>query len=93
MISSSVEKEASTRRPHRKTLSGMVVSDSMNKSRVVKVDRYSKHVKYHKYMTLNTRFMAHDEKNESKVGDRVEIMECRPLSKRKSWRITKVLGK
>ena len=93
MMSASVEKEVSSVKPHRKTLQGTVVSDRMEKSRVVKVDRYMKHAKYHKYMTLNKRFMAHDEKNEAKVGDRVEIMECRPLSKRKSWRITQVLGR
>ena len=66
-------------------LEGVVVSDKMNKTRVVAVDRMRKHARYHKYYKLTTRFKAHDENNEYKAGDKVVITETRPLSKDKRW--------
>lgn len=77
----------------RKFLSGEVVSDKMNKTRVVQVRWSTKHPKYHKIVRLAAKYKAHDEKNESKTGDIVKIMETRPLSKDKRWIIMEVLKK
>jgi len=68
-------------------LQGIVVSDKMNKTRVVAVTRLKKHPRYLKYYKVTKRFKAHDENNEYKVGDKVIIEETRPLSKEKRWRI------
>lgn len=68
-------------------LKGIVVSDKMDKTRVVKVDRLKKHRRYHKYFRVSRRFKAHDEENKYKVGDEVIIEESRPLSKEKRWKI------
>ena len=76
----------------RKTLDGLVVSDKMNKTRVVKVLWASKHSQYQKVMKHASKYKAHDEKNESKEGDRVRIMETRPLSKDKRWMISEILS-
>ena len=70
---------------------GVVVSNKMQKTVVVEVERLVMHPLYHKYLRRRSRFMAHDEKNECKVGDRVEIKETRPLSKMKRWRVTSVV--
>ncbi len=75
----------------RKFLSGEVVSDKMNKTRVVVVRWTSKHPKYFKIVRQAAKFKAHDEKNASKQGDVVRIMETRPLSKEKRWVITEIL--
>lgn len=80
-------------RGKRKTITGTVVKDKMNKSRVVSVTRRVKHPLYKKYVTLTSKFMAHDEKNESHEGDIVSIMETRPLSRRKRWRIIEIVEK
>lgn len=64
---------------------GVVVSDKMDKTVVVKIDRLEKNEKYQKYFRISSRFKAHDEKNEYKVGDKVIIAETRPLSKEKRW--------
>lgn len=77
----------------KKTKVGLVVSNKMDKSVTVSIERYSMHEKYKKYITQKKKFMAHDEKNECNIGDKVEIRECRPLSKNKSWRVVKVLEK
>jgi small subunit ribosomal protein S17 len=82
--------------PARKTVRrrefvGVVTSDKMNKTRVVTVERRLAHAKYAKYMTSRTRYKAHDEKNEYKVGDRVLIVESRPLSRDKRWRVEKLI--
>ncbi len=77
----------------RKERIGLVVSNKMEKSIVVAVSRRIKHPIYKKYMNKTSKYIAHDEKNESNVGDKVQLMECRPLSKRKSWRLVKVLEK
>ncbi|MFA5870988.1 MAG: 30S ribosomal protein S17 [Candidatus Paceibacterota bacterium] len=66
-------------------LKGTVVSDKMNKTRVIEVTRLKKHAKYEKFYRISTRFKAHDEKNEYKTGDAVIIQETRPISKDKRW--------
>ena len=68
-------------------LQGIIVSDKMNKTRVVAVTRLKKHPRYKKYCRITRRFKAHDEKNEYKTGDKVVIEETRPLSKEKRWKI------
>lgn len=72
---------------NRKTLEGTVVSDKMNKTVVVLVNRYVKHPKYQKYQKVSKRYKAHDELNTTKVGDQVTIRECRPISKDKCFEI------
>ena len=83
-----MEKNNSTQR---RKLTGMVVSDKMQKTRVVEVVRLKKHNRYEKYYKVSTRFKAHDENNEYKAGDEVMIEESRPLSKDKKWRIVKLV--
>ncbi len=75
----------------RKQKTGVVVSTKMDKSITVLVQRRLRHPIYGKFVKLNKKFMAHDEKNECNEGDTVRIMECRPLSKRKSWRLVEIL--
>ena len=70
-----------------KKLKGVVVSDTMNKTVVVLVNRYVKHPKYKKYIKKSKKFKAHDEKKEYKKGDNVIIQECRPISKDKHWKV------
>ena len=77
----------------RKERTGLVASNSMDKSIVVNVRRLLKHPKYGKYIKKTSRLMAHDEKNECSVGDMVKIIETRPLSKRKCWRLVEILEK
>ena len=72
---------------------GIVASDKMQKTVVVRVDRLVKHPKYRRYVRRTSKFMAHDEENTAKVGDRVAIVESRPLSKRKRWVLTRVVRK
>jgi small subunit ribosomal protein S17 len=72
---------------------GIVVSDKMDKSIVIKVERKMKHPIYGKFLKRSTKFMAHDEKNECRIGDRVRIMETRPLSKNKCWRLIEIVEK
>ena len=78
-------------RGQRKTIIGIVAKDKMEKSRVVVVERKIKHPLYKKYVKKTSKFMAHDEKNESHEGDTVLLMETRPLSKRKRWRLVEVI--
>jgi len=75
----------------RKRMTGTVVSDKMDKTVVVSVERFFQHPKYKKYVKRNKKYKAHDENNECKVGDVVEIEETRPLSKEKRWRIVRVV--
>ncbi len=77
----------------RKQRVGIVVSDKMDKTRVVMVETLVQHPRYKKYIKRRKKFYAHDENNESRVGDLVQIMETRPLSKLKRWRIVKILRK
>ncbi len=80
-----------TTRGRRKTRIGKVVSNKMNKSIVVAIERRVAHPIYKKYYKKTTKLMAHDPNNECQIGDVVEIMETRPLSKRKRWRLIKIL--
>lgn len=77
----------------RKERTGIVTSTKMNKSIVVSVERREKHPMYGKFIKKTKRFMAHDEKNECGVGDTVKIMETRPMSKLKRWRLIEILEK
>jgi small subunit ribosomal protein S17 len=77
----------------RKVRVGKVVSNKMDKSIVVTVERRVKHRLYKKFFKKTTKFMAHDEKNECTIGDTVKIMETRPLSKMKRWRLVEVVQK
>ncbi|MCB0746373.1 MAG: 30S ribosomal protein S17 [Ignavibacteriae bacterium] len=77
----------------RKSRVGIVVGTKMNKSILVAIERKVAHSLYKKYFKKTTKFMAHDEKNECTVGDTVRIMETRPLSKLKKWRLVEVIEK
>jgi small subunit ribosomal protein S17 len=77
----------------RKTRIGLVVSDKMNKSIVVAVERRVKHPMYGKFVKTTTKFKAHDEDNTCGIGDKVLIMETRPLSKTKNWRLVEIIEK
>lgn len=80
-------------RNQRKTRIGVVVSDKTNKTIVVNVQRQGVHEKYGKTVRYNKKYHAHDEKNECMIGDRVRIMETKPLSKMKRWRLIEVVEK
>ena len=80
-----------TQRARRKTRTGIVVSNKMTKTVVVQVERRMKHGKYGKYLTERKKYKAHDEKQACKVGDTVRILETRPLSKEKRWRVAEIL--
>lgn len=82
-----------SQRNDRKEQLGKVVSDKMDKTIVVAVETYKKHSLYHKRIRYTKKFKAHDENNEAKIGDVVRIMETRPLSKDKRWRLTEVIEK
>ncbi len=75
----------------RKERIGVVTSDKMNKSIVVSVERKMKHPKYGKFVKNTKKFVAHDEKEECNIGDTVKIMETRPLSKTKCWRLVEII--
>ena len=77
----------------RKTRRGVVVSNKMDKTVVVRVERLMRHPEYHRVIKSAKKFKAHDERNECMVGDLVEIVETRPLSKEKRWRVTEILRK
>ena len=77
----------------RKTKEGVVVSDAMQKTRVVRIERVYRHPKYQRVIRMSKKLKAHDEANESHVGDRVLIEETRPMSKEKRWRIRKILSR
>lgn len=78
---------AETKAPTRKTLSGVVVSDKMKDTVVVLVERYVKNEKYHKFVNLSKRYKVHNPGNTKKVGDKVTIESCRPISRHKSFKI------
>ncbi len=78
-------------RTSRKERVGVVTSNKMEKSFVIKVMRRVKHPKYGKFVKKSSKFMAHDENNEVNIGDTVRIMETRPLSKNKCWRLVEIL--
>jgi len=82
-----------TERGNRKIKTGTVLSDKMDKSRVVLVESYVRHKLYGKFIKKSKKFMTHDEKNESHAGDTVTIMETRPLSSKKRWRLVEIVEK
>jgi len=75
----------------RKERIGLVISNKMEKSIVVEIQRRVKHPMYGKFIKKTSRFTAHDEKNDSNIGDKVRIMETRPLSKNKCWRLVEII--
>ena len=77
----------------RKSREGVVVSDAMQKTRVVRIERVFRHPRYERVVRVAKKLKAHDENNESRIGDRVLIEETRPLSKDKRWRIRKILSR
>jgi small subunit ribosomal protein S17 len=93
MMDTSVLAPVKEARGLRKTRVGLVVSNKMDKTIVVKVERRVKDPLYQKYVKRTNKFMAHDEKNECEIGDRVRIMETRPLSARKNWRLVQIVEK
>ncbi|MFM8913097.1 MAG: 30S ribosomal protein S17 [Flammeovirgaceae bacterium] len=88
-----MEQEQTQERNLRKERIGKVTSNKMVKSITVSIDRKVKHPIYGKFMTKTTKLMAHDEKNEAGIGDTVRIMETRPLSKNKRWRLVEIIEK
>ncbi len=85
--------ENTNNRAERKVMTGTVISDKMNKTRTVEVQTTKKHSFYGKVMRTTKSYHAHDEGNESKIGDKVEITSTRPLSKLKRWRISNIIEK
>ena len=78
-------------RNKRKVREGLVTSNKMDKNIVVSVERRLKHAKYGKFLKRTTKLMAHDEKNDCNIGDKVRVMETRPLSKSKRWRLVEII--
>lgn len=79
------------KRGNRRTIQGVVIKDKMDKTVVVLTERLVKHPKFHKYMRKHVRYKAHDEQNDCNVGDTVLIVESRPLSRQKRWRVREIL--
>lgn len=79
--------------PNKKTLVGTVVGDKMDKSVTVQWETRKRHPLYKKFITTHAKIMVHDEKNEASAGDLVRIMEARPISKKKTWRVVEILKK
>ncbi|UCB46879.1 MAG: 30S ribosomal protein S17 [Spirochaetota bacterium] len=79
------------RKPHKRQMIGTVISDKMDKSIVVSVERLKQHRIYKKYIKRSKRYIAHDEKNECKTGDMVKIIETRPISKHKTWKLVEII--
>jgi small subunit ribosomal protein S17 len=80
-------------RGKRKYRTGVVISDKSSKTRLVSVERSYRHALYDRVIRSKSKFAVHDEKNESRMGDTVKIMECRPLSKTKRWLMVEVINK
>jgi small subunit ribosomal protein S17 len=85
--------ENKTERNARKSFRGVVVSDKMAKTRVIKVERITRHAAYSKTLRSHEKFYAHDEANESRAGDVVEITSTRPMSSLKRWRVSRIVEK
>jgi small subunit ribosomal protein S17 len=92
-ITEVTESEGAESRPYRKVREGLVVSDKMDKTVVVAVEDRVKHPKYGKVLRRTKKYKAHDEKNACGVGDRVLLMETRPISATKRWRVAEILEK
>ena len=82
-----------TERGSQKNLAGTVVSNKMDKTALVLVERLTKHKTYGKYIRRRSKYMAHDPKNQCQIGDKVRIIESRPISKRKRWQVMEILTK
>ncbi|MCD4743001.1 MAG: 30S ribosomal protein S17 [Desulfobacteraceae bacterium] len=82
-----------TEKQNKKELNGQVISDKMDKSVVVRVERFVKHSVYKKYIKREKKYLAHDENNECHIGDQVNIIETRPLSKNKYFRVKEIVRK
>lgn len=91
MTPSKAQPDATDRGPLKRTAVGVVKSDKRDRTRTVVIEYLSKDEKYGKYIRSWTSIHVHDENNESRAGDLVEIIECRPLSKTKSWRLSKIV--
>lgn len=91
MIAETENQAAIARTSTRKVRVGIVVSNKMQKGILVAIDRRVPHPLYRKYSHRTTKLLAHDEKNEAKIGDKVQIMETRPMSKRKRWRLVEIV--
>lgn len=83
----------SNERGYGRTLNGVVISDKMQKTITIEVTTRVRHKRYSKFMTRKTKYHAHDEKEVSSMGDLVSVVECRPMSKNKRWRLKEVLKK
>jgi small subunit ribosomal protein S17 len=92
-MSDTNKQSAAAQRQARKTRVGLVVSDKMQKTVVVAIERRVPHPVYGKMMTRTTRLKAHDEENSAKAGDTVRIMETRPMSKDKRWRLVEIVSR
>ncbi len=84
-------KNEARKKRNKKVMIGSVVSNKMDKGIVVSVEELKEHPLYHKYVKKSKRFMAHDERNECKLGDVVRIIETRPISKRKTWKLMEII--
>ena len=82
-----------TERGSRKSLAGTVVSDKMEKTALILVERLTKHRTYGKYIRRRSKYMAHDPQNKCQIGDKVKIVESRPISKRKRWQVLEITKK
>src|SRR5262245_23790022 len=89
----STETPAAADKKSAKTLTGKVVSNKMQKTITVAVERYVPHPEYGKYQRRTTKFFAHDENDECREGDVVAIEECRPLSRHKNWRLVRIISR
>lgn len=78
---------------NRKKMTGVVIKDKMDKTVVIEVEKFLKHPKYHKYLKTKKRYKAHDENSECNIGDKVLIVESRPLSKEKRWVVKEIIKK
>jgi small subunit ribosomal protein S17 len=85
------QQSASTARGDRKVRTGVVVSDKMNKTVLVRIDRHVRHAAYGKIVKRSSKLVAHDEANDAHVGDTVRVMETRPQSKTKRWRLVEIV--
>ena len=93
MTTATATKPGTDKRKLRTRLIGVVTSDKVAKTRKVVIEYLSRHAKYNKYVKRQTVLHVHDEKNESKVGDQVEVMRCRPISKMKTYRLVRIVTK
>src|SRR4051812_5311832 len=92
-MTTTVQTSTQTKRKLRNRVIGMVTSDQVSKTRKVVFEYLSRHAKYNKYVKRQTVLHVHDEKNESRVGDQVEVMSCRPISKTKTYRLVRIVTK